>query len=104
METKATMEPSGSPVPGVIPEPTHVHHDGAPAHEGRVPVPTSGAASEPATSRSRRNPVSTVLAKLLSALRGDKYMADAYPPTPRPSAAAHEGGDVAPAPSRTQER
>jgi hypothetical protein len=31
-------------------------------------------------------------------------MADAYPPTPGPSAAAHEGGDVAPAPSRTQER
>jgi hypothetical protein len=85
-------------------DPTHVHHDGAPAHEGRVPLPTSDAASEPATSRSRRNPVSTVLAKLLSALRGDKYMADAYPPTPGPSAAAHEGGDVAPAPSRTQER
>jgi hypothetical protein len=100
METKATMEPSVSPVPGVIPEPTRVHHDRAPAHEGRVPVPRSGAASEPASSRGRR----TVLAKLLSAIRGDKYMADAYPPTPRPSPAARDGDDVAPAPSRTQER
>ena len=102
METKATMEPSGSPVPGVIPEPTRVQHEGAPAHEGRVPVPRSGAASEPATSRGRRNPVRIVLARLLSAIRGDKYMADAYPPTPRPSAAAREAGEVAPAPSRTE--
>lgn len=39
---------------------------------------------EPTGSRpideSNRNPVSRLLAKLLSALRGDKYMVGAYPP------------------------
>jgi hypothetical protein len=100
METKATMEPSGSPVPGVIPEPTHVHHD-VPAHEGRLPAPRSGPARKRATSPGGRNPVGIVLAKLLSAIRGDKHMAGAYPATRRPSATAR---DVAPAPSRTQER
>jgi hypothetical protein len=104
METKATMEPSGSPVPGVIPEPICVHHDSALADEGRLAVPKPGATTERASSPRRRNPATVRLAKLLSAVRGDKYMADAYPPTPGPSAAAHEGGDVAPAPSRTQER
>ena len=51
MQTKPTSEPIGSPVSGVISE----------------------------TIRPR-NPASSVLAKLLSALRGDKYMAGAYPP------------------------
>ncbi len=100
METNATLEPSGSPVPGVIPEPTHVHHDGGPAHDRRPPAPESGAASGPATSPGRHNPVGIVLAKLLSAIRGDKDMADAYPP----SAAPRVGADVAPVPSRTEER
>ena len=36
--------------------------------------------SEPTGSTPRRNPASKLLAKLLSALRGDKYMVDAYPP------------------------
>jgi hypothetical protein len=39
METKPTMEPSGSPVPGVIPEPIRVHHDSTPAPEGGRAAP-----------------------------------------------------------------
>jgi hypothetical protein len=38
----------------------------------------------------------SVLAKLLSVIRGDKYMADAYPPD--------APGRAAPAASRTKER
>ena len=38
METRRTIEPDGSPVPGVIPERIRVHHDRVPAHEGRFPA------------------------------------------------------------------
>jgi hypothetical protein len=65
MQTK----PTGSPVPGVIPEPMRVHHDTAGANEH------DGVTIDPAPPR-KRNP----LAKLLSRLRGDKYMVGAYPP------------------------
>jgi hypothetical protein len=51
MQTEPTSEPTGSPVFGVIPGPIRP-----------------------------RNPASSALAKLLSALRGDKYMVGAYPP------------------------
>jgi hypothetical protein len=54
MHTEPTIEPAGSPVPGLIPE--------------------------AAPSLARRNPASSALAKLLSVIRGDKYMVDAYPP------------------------
>lgn len=36
METKPTMEPSGSPAPGAIPEPIRVDHDSAPRRDGRL--------------------------------------------------------------------
>jgi hypothetical protein len=36
METKPTMELSGSSVPGVVPEPIRVHHDSAPSDEGDI--------------------------------------------------------------------
>jgi hypothetical protein len=52
METNAKLEPAGSPVPGA----------------NRAPSPR------------RRNPARTALAKLLSVIRGDKYLVDAYPP------------------------
>jgi hypothetical protein len=52
METDAKIEPAGSPVPGA----------------NRVLSPR------------RRDPASTALAKLLSVIRGDKYLVDAYPP------------------------
>jgi hypothetical protein len=74
MQTKPTGEPSGSPVPGVIPEPIRVRHDAVAANE-RDGVPT-----DQGSSPRRRNVARGPLAKLLSALRGDKYMVDAYPP------------------------
>jgi hypothetical protein len=60
MHTDEAMKPSGSPVSGVIPE--------------------SGGVDDPVASTGRRNPASVLVAKLLSVIRGDKYMADAYPP------------------------
>jgi hypothetical protein len=66
MQTKPTSEPTGSPVPGVIAEPIRLRDDAI----------THGPTAPPR----RRNPASILLAKLLSALRGDKYMVDAYPP------------------------
>jgi hypothetical protein len=65
MQPNSTIEPPGSPVPGIVPEPVRVHHD---------------AGATPTAARHQRNPVRMVLAKLLSVIRGDKYMADAYPP------------------------
>jgi hypothetical protein len=64
MQTKSTSEPTGSLAPGVVSEPTH----------------DDAVAFDPAASPRRRNPASNLLATLLSALRGDKYMVDAYPP------------------------
>ena len=61
MQTELISEPTGSRVPGVIPEPIRP-----------------------------RNPASSVLAKLASALRGDKYMVGAYPPEWRGAAHAHD--------------
>jgi hypothetical protein len=61
--------PTDSPVPGVIPEPIRLHHvTGAVDEQDGVTV---DAAPPP-----RRNP----LARLLSHLRGDRYMVGAYPP------------------------
>ena len=68
MATKPTLEPGESPVPGVIPEPTHVHRDSAPA-EAR-------ASSDDVPSPRRPG----LAGRLLAAVRGDKHMADAYPP------------------------
>jgi hypothetical protein len=65
MQPNSTMEPPGSPYPGILPEPVRVHH---------------GAGASATTARHRRNPARMVLAKLLSVIRGDTYMADAYPP------------------------
>ena len=61
MKTTAKIEPAGSPAPGAK----------------RVSSPR------------RRNPASIVLAKVLSVIRGDKYLVDAYPPAWH--AAAREG-------------
>lgn len=114
METKPEMEPSRSSVPGVIPEPIRVHHDSGPSYEGRSAAPKPSATTEPASSPRRRNRASVLLAKLLSAVRGDKYMTDAYPPARRPPSAAcvedeavearpATGGQPAPAGSQTKQ-
>ena len=74
MQTNTTIEPPGSAAPGIVPEPVRVRRD---------------AEATPATARHQPNPASMVLAKLLSVIRGDKYMADAYPPDGPPGAATH---------------
>ena len=53
-----------------IPGPVHVS-DGVP--------PLTTATEGPDEPKGRRNPVRIVSAKVMSALRGDKYMVDAYP-------------------------
>lgn len=67
----ATNQPDLSPAPGIIPEPAHVTSDAIPltAVTKKRDRPKSG----------RRNPVRTAIATVMSALRGDKYMVDAYP-------------------------
>jgi hypothetical protein len=64
MQTK----PTGSPVPGVIPEPVRVHDDTPAANKRGVTIDTAPPRA--------LNP----LAKLLSHLRGDRHMVGAYPP------------------------
>jgi hypothetical protein len=63
MQTKPTIEPTGSPVPGVIAEPLRVDHDTVAAHERLTATMTSTIMS--ASSPGRQNPASIVLAKLL---------------------------------------
>ena len=96
MQTKPTIEPTGSPAPGVIPEPVRVHRDTVAAHERLAATPTASGTTKPASSPGRRSLASTALARLLSALRGDKYMVDAYPPAWHGAAAARAGDGVTP--------
>lgn len=88
MPTKPTIERTGSPVPGVIPEPVRVHDQRLTA------TPTTSGTTSPASSPGRRNPASILLAKLLSVIRGDTYMANAYPPAWHGAAPARDGDDV----------
>jgi hypothetical protein len=64
MATKSTQEPSDSPVPGVIPESIRVHADSERVTTEAVPPPR-----RPGLAR-----------RLLGVVRGDKQLADAYPP------------------------
>jgi hypothetical protein len=61
MQTSSAIERPDSPDPGIVPEPVDAEA-----------TPTNGA--------SPTKPARTMLAKLLSVIRGDEYMADAYPP------------------------
>jgi hypothetical protein len=66
----ATSRPAQSPAPGISPE--------------RAPIPANAHTPTAAAFRAvprpkRRSPVNAAVAKVMSALRGDKYMVDAYP-------------------------
>ncbi len=76
----ATNQHDRPPVAGILPEPPHLNGDtaGPTAPTGRRSAPKQG----------RANPVSIVLGKLVSALRGDKYMVGAYPSDAHGDAAA----------------
>jgi hypothetical protein len=79
MPSKPAIVPTGPPVPEAV----------------AVPVRADEQDSEPS-----RNPLRAGLARLLSALRGDKYMVGAYPPewqAPAPAvrrAVSLEGSDL----------
>jgi hypothetical protein len=96
MQTQPTIEPTGSPVPGVILEPLRAHRDTVAAHERPAATPTASGTIKAPSSRGRRNLASTAFARLLSALRGDKYMVDASPPAWHGAAAARVGDEVTP--------
>lgn len=70
MNTTIPIESHTSPAPGISPEPPLVHDEtDASTRRGSQ----QGTTTRPAARR-------TPLARLLAALRGDKYMLDAYPP------------------------
>jgi hypothetical protein len=78
MKTTLAMESHASPAPGIIPEPSLVQEE--PATPTRVDSQRAAGAT-PTRRAARRTP----LARLLAALRGDKYMVDAYPPAESPT-------------------
>ena len=85
MYTESVIERSAAPAAGV------------PEH---VPAETEAATGPPASASplGRRRPGRFVLGKVLGALRGDKYMAGAYPPewaAPSTPAPVTRGDDAA---------
>jgi hypothetical protein len=76
----ATSQPDRSPAPGIIPDPVHVHDLLG------TPTPANGKTAR--ANAERRNPARIGLAKVASAIRGDKYMVDAYPAAGREHAVA----------------
>ena len=70
MNTTSPVESHTSPAPGIIPEPSQVHAEAAPRLDNDAGIATTLGPT------ARRAP----LARVLAALRGDKYMVDAYPP------------------------
>lgn len=74
MQTKPRIE-TGS----LILEPVPLQHDVA-ARKRLTATATVTGTTEPALQSRRGNAGSSPFAKLLSVIRGDKYMANAYPP------------------------
>jgi hypothetical protein len=79
LHTTFAIESNDSPAPGIIPEPVRVHDQPA-VPTRRAGGPPAGRASKLLSSPGRRIPVRILLAKLMSVIRGDKYMIDAYLP------------------------
>lgn len=80
MRSNRSIEPPGSAAPGVIPDPVYVHDDTVAAYDGETTEPAPGETSGPPRPRGRSNRTRGPFAKLLSVVRGDKYMVDAYEP------------------------
>jgi hypothetical protein len=84
VHTQPAPAPSGSPVPGVIPQPVRVVDDTLGGNGGRIPSQAvDGIAERPAASRQR-----DAIANLRSVIRGDEHVGDAGPPAWRPTAPA----------------
>lgn len=77
MKTTIPIESHPPPAPGIIREPPLVHDETA-ALARRGSQQADDTTTRPAARR-------TPLARLLAALRGDKYMLDAYPPAEAPT-------------------
>jgi hypothetical protein len=89
--TTTTNQPDRSSAPGILPEPAHVSDDAA---------PLTAAAGKRDPAPERRNPVrEAAVAKVMSALRGDKYMVDPYPAAESEDSAASDNAG-----SRARER
>jgi hypothetical protein len=67
----ATNQRDRSPAPGIIPDPVYVHDDPG--------APTVASERRGGPKPGRRNPLGIAAARVMSALRGDKHMVDAYP-------------------------
>jgi hypothetical protein len=72
MKSTFPIDTRTSPAPGIIPEPSLVHDESA--------VWTRRGERQSAGTTTRLAARRTPLARLLAALRGDKYMVDAYLP------------------------
>jgi hypothetical protein len=83
----ATRQPDHTRAPGIIPRPVHVHDDAA-----LPPAAATEQRDEPTVGT--RNPVRLAAAKVMSALRGDKYMVDAYPTDGRADSTAPEDAEA----------
>jgi len=79
MKTTFPVESHVSPAPGIIPEPSIVHGDHTTSTS--TGSPQALGTRSPSRLAGRRTP----FARLMAALRGDKYMVDAYPPDESPT-------------------
>jgi hypothetical protein len=78
----AASQPDRSPAPGIIPDPVHVHD--------QLGTPTLANGKTAKANAERRNLARIGLAKMASAVRGDKHMVDAYPAAGREPAVARD--------------
>jgi hypothetical protein len=78
MKPTSPTEAPRSPAPGILPEQPSLIHEEPVASTRQDSRPADGTTSQP---MARRAP----LARLMAALRGDKYMVDAYPPDGSPT-------------------
>jgi hypothetical protein len=83
MYTEPTLAPNGSPVPGVITGPVRVVDDTLGGNAARTPSPAVEGISDRPVAPPRRHPVTNLLARLLSVIRGDKLDATSGPRGPR---------------------
>jgi hypothetical protein len=104
MQSSRSIEPPESAVPGVIPAPVGVHDEGGAAYEGVAADPTPGEPSEHADPRDASKRTRGPFAKLLSVVRGDKYMAGAYEPAWSTAMDRRTRGDAAAGASSPKER
>ena len=91
MQSKPSIALDDSPVPGVIPAAVHLDDDALAAPDRARAAATTSEPTRPPQTPGRRSRASAPLAKLLSVIRGDKYMVDAYPPAWRAPGAARAG-------------